>query len=137
MRRVFHQFNYVPQEGEVNTLPSETVPDMSMSVNEILTRFAQGRPLSVSNNLHYTGDDYTPDVRTMDLVELEEMRRANAERINELNKKLEEVDKEKRSKKEKDKLRKEIEQELKAGSVKQLDIEDAILEEKEKHNKKS
>lgn len=137
MRRVFHQFNYVPQKGEVNTLPSETVPDMSMSVNEILTRFAQGRPLSVSNNLHYTGDEYTPDVRTMDLVELEEMRRANAERINELNNKLEEVDKEKKSKKEKDKLRKEIEQELKAGSVKQLDIEDAILEEKEKHNNKS
>lgn len=132
-----HQLRYVPVPGEVNNNPSMTVPDMSLSVQEILQRYAQGRPLSVSSNLHFTGDDYTPDVRKMDLTELEDMRRQNAERINELQQKLVEAKKSKESKKIRSEIKKELEQELRNDRVKQLDIEDAILEIKEKDNKKS
>lgn len=71
-----------------NTLPSSTVPDMAMSAREILIRFAQGRPVSVSNKLHYTGDEYLPDVRKMDLVERDEMIEANKSVINTLKKEI-------------------------------------------------
>lgn len=38
---------------EVNTLPSETIPDDSFTMREIYTRFTSGYPINVHN---YTGD---------------------------------------------------------------------------------
>lgn len=67
--------------GEVNNEPSLTVPDMTMSLREIFQRFASGQPLNVQSNLVYTGDDYYPDVREMDLVEREEALQATKEAI--------------------------------------------------------
>lgn len=63
---------------------SQTVPDMSMSVQEIMIRFASGRPLSFSRNLVYTGDDYTPDLRSMDLSEIQELQEENSAHIRRL-----------------------------------------------------
>ncbi|MEM3318711.1 MAG: hypothetical protein QXT80_04105, partial [Thermoplasmatales archaeon] len=64
---------------------SQTVPDMSMSVQEIMMRFASGRPLSFSRNLVFTGDDFTPDLRAMDISEIHELQEENLAHIRQLN----------------------------------------------------
>lgn len=80
-----------PTQFEVREFPeSKTVPDMSMSVQEIMMRFASGRPLSFSKNLVYTGDDYTPDLRSMDLSEIDDLRQENMDHIRRLNDELNE-----------------------------------------------
>lgn len=43
--------------GEVNSLPSETVPDESLSVKEILQRFVSGQPLDLVRRPAVFGDD--------------------------------------------------------------------------------
>lgn len=80
--------NNFAREYEKNTKPSVTVPDQAMSVKEILRRYANGLPLSQSNDLVYTGDDYTPDLRTMDLVDIERLQAQNLRDIREMEKEL-------------------------------------------------
>lgn len=45
------------KDGEVNTLPSMTRPDESMSIIEIVNRFAKGLPLGGQKNPVYNGED--------------------------------------------------------------------------------
>lgn len=71
----------IPYEGEINNEPSLTVPDQALTPLEILQRFTQGRSVPRSNQLVYTGDHETPDLRSMDLTEIDEMARNTAERI--------------------------------------------------------
>lgn len=66
-------------------LPSDTVPNQALTVTEIMTRYAQGRPLTVNNNLTFTGDNYAPDVKKMDLVDLDELKRKVDEDIKDIN----------------------------------------------------
>lgn len=40
-----NHYNSIPEAGEVNELASETVPDQSLSVKDILERYARGLPL--------------------------------------------------------------------------------------------
>jgi len=42
-----------PTRGEVNTLPSMTIPDMGYSLKEILDRFTNGMPLSIAKEPYY------------------------------------------------------------------------------------
>lgn len=67
-----HEF---PTKGEVNNQPSMTVPDQTMSVQEILKRYAKGLPLDGQKIPIYDGeDDYLPDPRHMDLADRQELR---------------------------------------------------------------
>lgn len=80
----WYDVDYDP--GEVNDLASETVPDMSLSVPQIMHRFASGRTFP-SNGLEYTDD--LPDLRNMDI----EQRRVEYEALRERTKQLQkEVD---------------------------------------------
>lgn len=56
-------------------MPSLTIPDQSLSIKEILQRYARNQPLHISNfEPIYDGDDNElPDPRTLDLVERQEM----------------------------------------------------------------
>lgn len=73
--------------GEVNTGDHITQPDMSFTVPALLQRFSSGRPLpDTSSRMVYTGDDYTPDTRQMDFVDIDEMKQDAAERIAKLQK---------------------------------------------------
>lgn len=78
-------FTMQQHEEELNTLPSLTVPDQSMSVDEILQRFATGRPIpDLSSKMTYTGDQYLPDLKRLDLVEQQELIDRNKQHINDL-----------------------------------------------------
>lgn len=80
-----HNYNgslFPEYTGEINTDPSMTVPDMSMSIQEIMQRHVQGRPYPKGNkNLLYTGDVPSPDTRTMDITEIDAMKERNLELI--------------------------------------------------------
>lgn len=116
-RRFQGNYNRLPIPGETNSLPSITVPDMAMSIQEIFQRFASGRPVNFNNNLVYGddlgGDEFYPDLRTYDLTEMQELAEANNERIASLKKELED----KKRKRDEYRLRKQIEKEEAANNV--------------------
>jgi len=81
--RFRNQFTARPeQQGEVNTQPSKTVPDQSMTVRELLERNKRGLPLSGHKHPIYNGDteDY-PDLRKLDLSEIAALRDSVQEEI--------------------------------------------------------
>lgn len=59
-------------EKEKNFLPSETVPDQTMSVRDIIRRFASGTVNDVSREPQFTED--MPDLRGYDISQLHDMR---------------------------------------------------------------
>jgi len=63
------QWNYQQEEGEVNDMPSETIPNQSKSIAEIYRLYASGQPISTNPNLDYTGDEFVPNFEFMDPVE--------------------------------------------------------------------
>ena len=71
-----HQLNYQYNHkvyGEHNNLPSGTKPDLSLSITEILHKYTSGRPLPQLKDYDYHQDVNLPDIRTLDLVEREEL----------------------------------------------------------------
>ncbi|WP_373755077.1 hypothetical protein [Jeotgalibaca porci] len=58
---------------EENHLPSMTVPDQAMSIEEILVRFASGTLPDVMHNIEYSDD--MPDLRGLDISELMDMKK--------------------------------------------------------------
>jgi len=65
-------YDYKEQKGEVNTLPSMTIPDQTMSIRTIVDRYAKGLPVTSFTPI-YEGEDYIPDPKTLDLVERQEL----------------------------------------------------------------
>lgn len=62
-----------PLNYEENTMPGKTIPDDSLSLREILTRYAKGAPLSVHeyNPIYHGEDVFLPDFSKMDLSEIQ------------------------------------------------------------------
>lgn len=59
-----------PDYGEVNNSPSLTVPDQTMSIPDILNRYAKGLPLDGQKIPIFEGEDSDmPDPRTLDLAD--------------------------------------------------------------------
>ena len=78
----------LPKQYETNTEPSKTIPDQTLSITEILKRYASGLPLEGARVPIYNGDEAVPDTRKMDLSEIEDLKRSNQEHIQELQKDL-------------------------------------------------
>lgn len=67
-----------PKTGERSDLPSLTVPDDTMSVREILYRYARGLGFEGAKTPMFEEDGYEmPDVSNMDYSEIEEMYQRN------------------------------------------------------------
>lgn len=84
MKKLFIRTNWnqdisPESEGEINDEPSMTQPDQTMSMAEILRRYASGIPMdSIAKIPIYEGDDdEMPDVRTLDLADIEAIKDAN------------------------------------------------------------
>lgn len=71
------QYNYFKakgEEGEKNFQPSMTIPDQTMSIREIMQRYARGLPLDMEKTPVYHGeDDEFPDMQRLDLAERQEV----------------------------------------------------------------
>lgn len=76
----YHEFD---NDNEINILPSMTIPDQVMSIREILDRFSRGLPTPQFNGV-YEGEEYFPDIRTLDLTERQELLEQTRERIKQL-----------------------------------------------------
>lgn len=50
-------YDYTQDEGILNTLPSETVPNQAFSVNEVLLRFSQGTLPHIVQPVYYDDTD--------------------------------------------------------------------------------
>ena len=59
--------------AEINTGISEAIPDQSLSVREILQKFASGTLDELSRDLEFSDD--LPDLRGLDITELQQMKR--------------------------------------------------------------
>lgn len=65
-------YQFKKQTGEVNNKPSMTIPDQTMSIREILDRYARGLPIEAGKVPIYDGEEYSPDPRYMDLADRQE-----------------------------------------------------------------
>lgn len=79
--------NSKPTKGFVTTQPSKTVPDQTMSIKEILYKYAHGLPLESEKVPIYNGEDEFPDFKRMDISEQHEYLKRNQELINDYNRK--------------------------------------------------
>lgn len=71
-----------PKYHETITGPSQTVPDQALSLQELLLRHTRGLSLGATQHPVYMGDeDYFPDLRKLDLSEIHELKKRNAEEI--------------------------------------------------------
>lgn len=87
------QNDYQPDDGFLTTTPSETMPHQAKSVEEIIQRFATGMPLGVDDNQGLFLDDLVVrDVKSLDLTQRQELAIAAAQRANEIRRKLELAD---------------------------------------------
>lgn len=64
-----------PKNYKVFTMPSETIPDQSLTIRQILDRYARGLPLDAKTPIwdeNVDEDSYLPDPRRLDLAERQE-----------------------------------------------------------------
>lgn len=81
-----HPCNY-----ETNDLPSETVPDQTMSIRTILDRYSRGLPTSgMLNGTYQEDDEYNdmPDPKTLDLSERQELAFQAKQELEEIKQKI-------------------------------------------------
>lgn len=82
--------NYIVTEGVQNDLPSQTVPDQSLTLRDLLVHYTRGSQLPESNTLPAFFDEnaFIPNLKKLDLVELEELYQENNKNAQEANQKL-------------------------------------------------
>lgn len=73
---------------EKNTLPSNTIPNQSMSAREILDRTIRGLPIQGAKVPVYDSEQILPDPRTMDLADLQELREKAQQEVKEIENRL-------------------------------------------------
>lgn len=83
MKRVKNNLNadQFLRTGERNTKPSLTIPDQTLSIKELLDRYARGLPIDQGKTPIYHGEEDLPDYRKLDLAEIQDLREATAVRI--------------------------------------------------------
>jgi hypothetical protein len=105
-------------DAEKNFEPSQTIPDQSLSVREILQRYANGLPLGGSNEPIWEGEDGDGiDPRRLDLAERQELEIAARQELAEIEERL----KSKKVEKTVGKLSKEDIEDIQSQDVTTLD----------------
>jgi len=75
IRKAFDPERNKNWKGEKNTMPSLTKPDQSLTVQQILDRFASGRPVGGGyEEVYYGGEDDPPHWERMDYAERQSYR---------------------------------------------------------------
>jgi len=116
IRNIFNAHEFT--DNEVISEPSQTIPDQSMSVRELLQRYASGLPLGGSKEPIYEGEDGDGiDPRRLDLAERQELEIAARQELAEIEERL----KSKKAEKSTAKLKKEDIQDIQSQDVTTLD----------------
>lgn len=115
VRNMFNASEF--NDDEINEEPSVTIPDQSMSVRELLTRYANGLPLGGVKEQIYEGEDGDGiDPRRLDLAERQELEISARQELAEIEERL----KSKKVEKSKSKLTTEQIQEIKSQDVENI-----------------
>jgi len=72
LSRLNFQFEH-DRDGETNNEPSLTQPDQTMSLRDMISRYARGQSVPTFEPV-YDGDQDMPDISRMSKIELEELR---------------------------------------------------------------
>jgi len=115
------QYNAATRERyyEVNNDPSETIPDQTMSVKEILTRYASGLPIDGQKVPIYENDEdplHGVNWNTLDLSEKADFIQALKSDIEETRKNWDEQEKRRKQKQAKEAIDKRVKKELEKRS---------------------
>lgn len=95
-----------------SSLPSLTIPDQTMTVRELIERHVRGLPLDGEKiPVYYGEDEEMPDIRRMDLSEIQQLQQSTQQTIDEANRAYQDRQ-EKKKKAEFDKLVEEKAKEL-------------------------
>lgn len=81
---------FLPKNMEINDEPSMTVPDMSMTVGELVKRFAQGLPLDGGKTPLWEEEGDMPDMVKLDLAERQQVIEEAVEEIKTIEKRVKE-----------------------------------------------
>lgn len=73
---------------EKSTKPSLTIPDQTMSIQEIMRRYASGLPIGGQKVPMYEGDEEQPDFQHMDLVDRQAFMEEAAQELQEVKQRL-------------------------------------------------
>lgn len=82
--------NNAPYEGVTYTEPHQTIPDQSLTLRELLTNFTRGQGLPEVNKTpaFFDEQEFIPNIKKMDLVDIQELMETNAKKAGELQHKL-------------------------------------------------
>lgn len=84
-----NHFNSIPDQGKSIKGPSKTIPDQSMTISEIMRRFASGLPVEGAKVSVYDGEDeLLPDMAKLDLADRQELLEQTRDNVKSLQSKL-------------------------------------------------
>lgn len=71
MKNFVNNLNYKPVAGEINDLPSETQPEMTLSLRDLLSRYTRGGQVATFTPVYqdHDGFDENPEFEKMDATE--------------------------------------------------------------------
>lgn len=73
--KIKNMLNYTASEGKKFTMPSLTIPDETMSIRELLSRHANGMPLTNGKEPYYADENSMGiNPKTLDLTEWAELK---------------------------------------------------------------
>lgn len=81
-------YEYLSLNVQNSQKPSLTQPGQSLTIREMLHRAQRGQPVPINKNLVYGGNQYYPDLDSLDLVDREAYLREAQERIELLKEKM-------------------------------------------------
>lgn len=86
-----------PKKGEVNNMPSETLPEQSMTISEIYNRYARGLPLESKVPIYQGEEQEFPDLQHLDLAEREEIILQHKQELEEIKQRQKKAEQRKKS----------------------------------------
>lgn len=90
-RKIRNRFDKHPtlaEVAEVNTKPSQTVPDQSLSIKELVARYIRGEDIKIFPGIYAEEGEELFDIIGMSEMDLHDLARQTAEEIQELQDKL-------------------------------------------------
>lgn len=120
-RSITNQANYKPTPGEKVDSTSMTVPDQSMSVQEMVNRYNSGLPMRGQKVPIFNGEDPLPDISNMDLAEAQMVTEAIADQLADIKERINQAKTSAQAKAEIDRIENLVQERLKEIQKQQKD----------------
>lgn len=85
--KVHTSMNYEPKKGKTFSQPSQTIPDMTMSMRDIIDRHAKGMPMEIGKSPIFHEEETEQkgiNYKTLDLAEIEIIAKEHKENMDNL-----------------------------------------------------